>query len=179
METLPAKGFVAPTPARLDGLLRKLRAIHAAKLGSELEDLAEAMKLTVAVSSAERDGPDAIPHPIAGNGDFQLILLRAARDASLDAVGFVVLFRNTSKREVSFDLRTLSARCGAALYTAQVVEAPVRLAPGELRPGYFVIVGAGDGRPGYLLPNNDWRLSVAEAGPGALVSPATNKPEGK
>lgn len=176
-ETLPSNGLVPATPARLDGLLRKLRAIHAAKLGAELDDLAEAMKLKVAVSSAELDGPSTIPHTIGGTADFQLILLRAARDPALDAVGFVVLFRNTSKREVIFDLRSLSARCGAALYTAQVVEAPARLAPGEIQPGYFAIVGAGDGRPAYLLPNNDWRLSISEAADIGIA--ASVKPSGK
>lgn len=159
----PATPFQTPTPARLEGFLRKLRAIHAARLGSELDDLAAAMKLSVAVSTAELpEGAAAIPRALNAGEGHQLILLRAARDPALDAVGFVVLFRNTTRHGITLDLRTLSARCGGALHTAQVVDGPAQLAPGELKPAYFVIVGAGDGRPGHLLASNDWRLSVAE-----------------
>jgi hypothetical protein len=164
-ETRLIERFRTPTPARLEGFLRKLRAIHAARLGSELDDLAAAMRLSVAVSTAELpDDAAAIPRALNAGEGHQLILLRVARDPALDAVGFVVLFRNTTQRGITLDLRTLSARCGGGLYTAQVVDGPVRLGPGELKPGYFVIVGTGDGRPGHLLANNDWRLSVAEVG---------------
>jgi len=165
LETLPAAHTVAPTPARLDGFLRKLKLVHAARLGSELDDVAAAMKLNVAVTSAEAPSANAVTEPINHSGFFDLILLRAVRDPALDAVGFIVLFRNTSDQDLVFDLRTLSARCGAALYTAQVVDAPASLKPGELKAGYFIVVGSGDGRPGYLLPNNDWKLSVAQVAP--------------
>ena len=164
VETLPPPTTRTPTPARLEGFLRKLRLVHAARLGPELDDLAQAMNLKVAVSPAEDPTAQEITQPVSPADQFELILLRAVRDPALDAVGFVVLFRNTSKQEIFFDLRTLSARCGAALYTACVVDAPASLKPGELKAGYFVILGAGDGRPGYLLPGNDWRLSVALVG---------------
>lgn len=165
-ETLPKSSFKPASPARLDGFLRKLKLVHAAHVGSELADLSSAMNLAVAVSAAEDVSASDIRQPMNDAVLYQLILLRAVRDPALDAVGFIILFRNTSDRELVFDLRTLSARCGAALYTAQVADAPAKLQPGEAKPGYFVVVGSGDGRPGYLLPNNDWRLSVA------LVSPA-------
>ena len=142
-----------------------MRRVHAAKTGAELDDVAAAMNLKVAVSTAEDPAAKDILQAVNDSGQYQLILLRAVRDPSLDAVGFIVLFRNASDQDLVFDLRTLSARCGAALYTAQVVDAPATLKPGEMKPGYFVTVGSADGRPGYLLPNNDWRLSVS------LVSP--------
>lgn len=164
-EVLPAPTLIPATPARLDGFLRKLKVVHAARLGPELNDVAAAMNLKVAVSSAEDSGATDLSNPVNDAGLYQLILLRVVRDPALDAVGFVVLFRNTSAQELVFDLRSLSARCGAALYTAQVIDAPAALKPGEVRAGYFAIVGSGDGRPGYLLPNNDWRLSLS------LVSP--------
>ena len=85
---------------------------------------------------------------------------RAVRDSSLDAVGFVCVFHNKSQGDVVFDLRTLSARCGAALYTARAVDAPAKLDAGQIRAGYFAIVGSEDGRPAYLSAANDWRLSV-------------------
>lgn len=165
VETLPAVSTLTATPARLDGFLRKLKLVHAARLGSELDDVAEAMKLKVAVTSVEDSGAVEITQPVNRTNLFELILLRAVRDPALDAVGFIVLFHNTSDQELTFDLRTLSARCGAALYTAQVVDAPAALKPGELKAGYFAVVGSGDGRPGYLLPNNDWKLSVAQVPP--------------
>lgn len=161
VDTPPTSPFKVATPARLEGFLRKLRLVHAARTGAELDDLCAAMGLKVAVSSVEDASATDIAQPVNPGRGYELILLRVARDPSLDAVGFVVLFRNTSDRELVFDLRTLSARCGAALYTAQVVDAPAKLRPGEIKAGYFVIVGSGDGRPGYLLPNNDWRLSVS------------------
>jgi hypothetical protein len=114
---------------------------------------------------AESAGMTAIAHPVSDAGLYQLVLLRAVRDSSLDAVGFVVLMRNTSDQPLVFDPRTFSARCGAALYTAQVIDAPGTLKPHETQAGYFAIVGAGDGRPGYLEADNDWRISVA------LISP--------
>lgn len=165
VETLPTVNTFAATPARLDGFLRKLKLVHAARLGSELDDVAEAMKLKVAVTSVENPEAAEVSQPVNRNALFELILLRAVRDPALDAMGFIVLFRNTSDQSLVLDVRTLSARCGAALYTAQVVDAPATLNPGELKPGYFAIVGSGDGRPGYLSPHNDWKLSVA------LVSP--------
>ncbi|HEY9153548.1 MAG TPA: hypothetical protein VIM69_00370, partial [Opitutaceae bacterium] len=102
------------------------------------------------------------------------VLLRAVRDSVLDAVGFVVLMRNTSDQPLVFDPRTFAARCGAALYTAQVIDAPATLKPHETQAAYFAIVGAGDGRPGYLEADNDWRISVAllspRVAPGATLS---------
>lgn len=178
VETLPPSPFIAASPARLDGFLRKLRLIHAAKPGAELEDAARAMKLKVALSSAEDLQAADIINPVSDGGGFELILLRTARDPQLDAVGFVVLMRNKTREELVFDLRTFSARCGAALYTAQVVDAPTRLAPGGLQAGYFAIVGSGDERPGYLLPGNDWHLSLRLLSPqippgsSAIPSPA-------
>lgn len=165
VDSLPPSPFKSASPARLEGFLRKLKLVHAAHVGTELDDLAAAMKVSVAVSAAEDPSAKSILQPVNDSGLYQLILLRAVRDASLDAVGFIVLFRNASDRELVFDPRTLSARCGAALYTAQICDAPASLKPGELRPGYFAIVGSADGRPGYLLPGNDWRISVS------LISP--------
>lgn len=161
VDTAPTRTGAAASPARLAGFLRKLKLVHAARRGPELDDLASAMKLRVAVSAAEDTASAEIPHPVTRTDAFELILLRAVRDPEIDAVGFVVLFRNTSPRDLVFDLRTLSARCGAALYTARVVDAPASLKPGEILPGYFVIVGSEDDRPGHLSPDNDWRLSVA------------------
>ncbi len=160
-----AAGSIAVTPARLEGFLRKLKLVHAARFGSELDDVTSAMNLKVALTSLEDPAAKDITQPINRAALFDLILLRAVRDPALDAVGFVVLFRNTSDQKLVFDLRTLSARCGAALYTAQVVDAPAELAPGELKAGYFALVGSGDGRPGHLLPNNDWKLSVSLIAP--------------
>lgn len=180
-DTRPSSGFKSATPARLEGFLRKLKLVHAAKAGAELEDVAAAMNLKVAVSAAEDPTTKDIPHPVSDSGLYQLVLLRAVRDPSLDAVGFVVLFHNASDKEVVFDLSTLSARCGAALYTAQVADAPASLNAGEVKAGYFAVVGSADGRPGYLLPNNDWRLSVSLVSPrrgekGGLPSPSKASP---
>jgi hypothetical protein len=174
-DTPPESPFLAATPARLDGLLRKLRLIHAARVGPELEDIAAAMNVKVAVSSAENPDSVEIAHPVNAAPGFELILLRAVRDPKLDSVGFIVLFRNLSDAELVFDLRTLAARCGAALYSARVVDAPASLKPKEVRAGYFVVVGSSDDRPGYLLPANDWRLSVAVVG---SPSPMGEKEEG-
>lgn len=169
VETIPKSSSVTVTPARLEGFIRKLKLVHAARLGSELDDVASAMNLRVTVTSAEDPSAKEITQPVNNAGTFELILLRVVRDRALDAVGFIVLFRNTSKEELVFDLRTLSARCGAALYNAQVVDAPATLKPGEIKPGYFIIVGSGDGRPGYMLPNNDWKLSLTLVSPQGLV----------
>ncbi|PTY05264.1 hypothetical protein DB347_17525 [Opitutaceae bacterium EW11] len=166
-ETAPAPSSLPASPARLEGLLRKLKLVHAAHAGSELDDLASALKLNVAISAAEDPQSLEIPHPVNRSALFELVILRAARDSALDSVGFVTLFRNTSEKEIVFDLRTLSVRCGAALYTARVIDAPASLRPGEVLPGYFVIVGADDGRPAHLLPGNDWRVSVDLVSPGS------------
>jgi hypothetical protein len=93
-----------------------------------------------------------------------VILLRAVRDPHIDSVGFIFLMRNTSDHELVFDLRSLSARAGAALYTARAVEAPASLKPGQVMPGYFVVVGNGNGSAGHLLSNNDWHLSIQLVG---------------
>jgi hypothetical protein len=176
-ETAPVSKFVAATPARLDGFLRKLRMVHAAQRGPELDELASALKVAVSTSTAESPGTaaSAITHPVNDCGLYQLLLLRAVRDSALDAVGFVVLMRNTSDQVLVFDPRTFSARCGAALYSAQVIDAPATLKPHETQAAYFAIVGAGDGRPGYLEADNDWRISVALVSPrlppGATLSP--------
>lgn len=162
--TLPPLPFIVPSPARLEGFLRKLRLIHAAKPGVELDDVARALKVTVEISSVEDADASVITHPVSQARDYDLILLRAARDSALDAVGFVILMRNKSPRELVFDLRTLSVRCGSALYTARVIDAPAKLSPGEIRAGYFAIVGSADERPGYLSAANDWRLSIALVG---------------
>lgn len=167
--TPPEPAYRRASPARLDGFLRKLRAIHAARRGSELDAVADAMGVQVAVTQAE--DPGSTLRAVRDAGAFQLILLRIVREPRLDAVGFVVLLRNPGEHPVRFDLRSFSARCGAALYQAQVVDAPEQLDPGDLRAGYFVIVGAGDGRPAHLSAHNDWRLSL-----GTLESPEPSAP---
>ncbi len=159
--TLPASSFLTATPARLEGLLKKLRLVHAAKPGDELNDLASALKVSVALSSAEDAKAADLIHPVREMNGGELILLRAVRDPALDAVGFIVLVRNTSDHDLILDPRTFSARCGAAFYTAQIIDSPARLAPHELKAAYFVIVGSGDGRPGYLAASNDWLVSVS------------------
>ena len=169
LETDLRPKFIPATPARLDGFLRKLQMVHAAQRGSELNELAAALNVAVAVSTAEDaggGGDAALIHPVNDAGSYQVILLRAVRDSSLDAVGFVVLMRNLTDQVLVFDPRTFSARCGAARYTARVIDAPATLKPRETLSAYFVIVGAEDGRPGYLLAENDWRISVS------LISPA-------
>jgi len=164
-DTLPPSHFLPATPARLDGFLRKLRMVHAAQLGPELDELSKALKVSVAVSTAESASDTSLAHPVNDSGLYQLVLLRAVREPVLDAVGFVVLMRNTSDQALVFDPRTFCARCGVARYTAQVIDAPAALKPRETLAAYFAIVGAGDGRPGFLQADNDWRISVA------LVSP--------
>src|SRR3569833_123005 len=164
-DALPPSQLVPATPGRLDGFLRKLRMVHAAQRGPELDELAKALNVTISISTAEAASSTAIIHPVSDAGLYQLVLLRSVRDSALDAVGFVVLMRNTSDQPLVFDPRTFSARCGAALYTARVIDAPATLKPHETEAAYFAIVGAGDGRPGYLEADNDWKISVA------LVSP--------
>ena len=180
MDALPTSPFIPATPARLEGFLRKLRLVHAAKRGPELADVCEAMRLKVAVSSAEDPDSKVITHPRSDGGAFELVLLRAVRDPALDAVGFVVLVHNKAPRELVFDVRTFAARCGAALYQARVVDAPAQLRSGEVRPAYFAIVGAEDGRPAHLAPDNDWRLSVSLAprtdGPAKNAAPEEDAP---
>jgi hypothetical protein len=161
VEKLPSSPYKPASPARLEGFLRKLRLVHAAMPGPELEDAAKALNLKVVLSTLEQQEGAAITHPVSDHGSFEIILLRAARDPTLDAVGFVVLLRSKSERELIFDLRTFSARCGAALYTAAVIDAPAMLKPGEVKAGYLAIVGAGDERPAHVSAENDWRISVS------------------
>ncbi|HEY9154857.1 MAG TPA: hypothetical protein VIM69_07000, partial [Opitutaceae bacterium] len=62
-ETLPVTKFVPATPGRLDGFLRKLRMVHAAQRGAELDELAGALNVSVAISTAEVQSTTAIAHP--------------------------------------------------------------------------------------------------------------------
>ena len=159
-DTRPESPYETATPARIDGLLGKLKLVHASRPGEELDEISQALGLQVSVSSAEGDGFHDITRPLTDSGVFQLILLRAVRDPHIDSVGFIFLMRNTSDHELVFDLRSLSARAGAALYTARAIEAPANLKPGQVMPGYFVVVGNGNGSAGHLLSNNDWHLSI-------------------
>ena len=163
-DTRPESPCETATPARINGLLGKLKLVHASRPGEELDEISQALGLQVSVSSAEGEGFHDIARPLTDSGQFQLILLRAVRDPHIDSVGFIFLMRNTSDRELVFDLRSLSARAGAALYTARAVEAPANLRPGQLMPGYFVVVGNGNGSAGHLLSNNDWHLSIKLVG---------------
>ncbi len=175
-DTLPATKTRTASPARLEGFLRKLRFVHAAKPGPELDDIAGAMNVSVAISTAERPDAHDITHPVTDAGPLQIILLRAVRDPAIDSVGFIVLLRNRSDNQIALDARTFSARCGAAFYTARVIDAPARLGPREVQPGYFVVVGSGDGRPGNLSSGNDWRISVAILDPTSSRSNAAPTP---
>ena len=159
-DTRPETRNEAATPARIEGLLKKLKLVHASRPGEELDEISRALGLQVSVSSAEGEGFRDITRPVTDAGEFQLILLRAVRDPHIDSVGFIFLMRNTCDRELVFDLRSLSARAGVGFYTARAIEAPAHLKPGQVMPGYFVVVGNGTGSAGHLLPNNDWHLSI-------------------
>jgi hypothetical protein len=163
-DTRPAPTYETATPARINGLLGKLKLVHASRPGEELDEISQALGLQVSISSAEGEGVHGISRPLTDCGQYQVILLRAVRDPHIDSVGFIFLMRNTSDHELVFDLRSLSARAGAALYTARAVEAPASLKPGQVMPGYFVVVGNGNGSAGHLLSNNDWHLSIQLVG---------------
>jgi hypothetical protein len=176
---LPAEEYVEPTPARLLGLIDKLKVIHAQPVGPALAATAQAMKLEVAISREElnaggKDPADSpimeglagvIPSGVNDGGLYQLILLRAVRDRRMNCIGFVLLVRNASAQPIAFDVSSFGARAGALYLTQCLSDAPAIFAPGEQKEAYFVVRLP---RAEPLRAANDWRISVD------LVSPRLN-----
>jgi hypothetical protein len=177
--TPPANNVLPATPARLLGLLDRLKLIHAASTTAELATLADAMKLEVACSpegsdssasrsagfEAQSSSPALIGSGINDAGLYEIILLRAVRDPRLNCIGFVCLIRNTSDQVLAFDVNSFGARAGAEYLSQRISDAPPALKPGEQMPAYFVVMPSLNSP---LRAANDWRISVD------LVSPRTN-----
>jgi hypothetical protein len=175
----PTTNILPATPARLLGMLDRLKLIHATSTAEELTTLAEAMKIEVAwsaegsggpslpsASTASRpNGPTLIGSGINDAGWYEIVLLRAVRDPRLNCIGFVCLIRNTSDQMLTFDVNSFGARAGAEYLPQRISDAPPELKPGDQQPAYFVITPSANSP---LRAANDWRISVD------LVSPRTN-----
>lgn len=171
----PVSDVIDATPARLVGLLDRLKLVHATPRGEALVQLARAMQIQIALGLGASDLPSgAGPSPAVSNAAdfhvtdtalFQIHLLRVIRDPRLNCLGFICLVRNTSRDVLAFDPRSFAARAGAQYLPQRVVDAASILKPGEQAPAYFVAQPA---RATPLSPDNDWRISVD------LVSPCLN-----
>jgi hypothetical protein len=175
----PANNVPPATPARLVGMLDRLKLIHATSTAAELATLADTMKVEIAWSTEDSDAgslPSAglglrptssalIGNGINDAGLYEIILLRAVRDPRLNCIGFVCLLRNTSDQLLAFDVNSFGARAGAEYLPQRISDAPPLLKPGEQSPAYFVVTPS-SASP--LRAANDWRISVD------LVSPRTN-----
>lgn len=179
-QSMPPPNQSAPiTPARLIGMLDRLKLVHATPAGPALVALATAMNVQVAINGDERALPneaaaDAVVHihtNANNSGLYQILLLRAVRDRRLNCIGFVCLLRNTSDQELVFDVSSFGARAGAEYLVQRVSDAQPVLKPGEQVPAYFVVVPSANAP---LLAGNDWRLSVdlvrPRLNPGAAIA---------
>lgn len=175
----PTDTHIDVTPARLLGLMDRLKVVHATAVGRDLAELVAAMGLEVAVTGEElaaakprltgalaQNGVAAeIGTGLTDAGFYQLVLLRAVRDRRLNCVGFVCLLRNTSDQVLAFDVNSFGARAGTEYLGQRISDATPILKPGEQAPAYFVVQ---PNRNSPLLAANDWKLSVD------LVSPRSN-----
>jgi hypothetical protein len=178
--TPPADETAPATPARLLGMLDRLKLIHATPRGAALNALVRAMGVEIATtpedtggSEASATGRPADGRPAAAEiasgmndaGLYQILLLRAVRDPRINCVGFICLLRNTSDRALAFDVNSFGARAGAEYLMQRVSDAPPILQPGAQCPAYFVIAPP---RQVPLRAANEWKISAD------LVSPRTN-----
>ncbi len=183
--TPPPDDFVAPSAARLVGLLDRLKVIHATPLGPALVGLATAMNVQIAINAEDRAVPESVDRAVTyirtGTNDaglYQIHLLRVVRDHRLNALGFVCLVRNTSDQELLFDVSSFGARAGAQYLVQRISDATPRLQPGEQAPAYFIVTPS---RHAPLLATNDWRISVdlvrPRLNPGAVIARGFAPPE--
>lgn len=182
----PTNQQVPVTPARLVGMLDRLKLIHATPAGPALLALATAMNVQVAINGDQAAPPneasaDPVVHIRANannSGLYQILLMRAVRDRRLNCIGFICLLRNTSDQELVFDVSSFGARAGAEYLVQRVSDAQPVLKPGEQVPAYFVVVPSSNAP---LLAGNDWRLSVdlvrPRLNPGASIAGGFGSPE--
>jgi hypothetical protein len=162
-DTLPDAPFERSGPARLIGMIDRLKLLHATRPDQMDAVLASMSSVSVADFGKSFD-----------QGMLHLQLVRVARDSRLDLVGFIVLVRNVTKSEVVIDPESWAARLGLGYFPQAISDSAPKIPPGETSVAYFVIAGDSDGHPGYLKADNDWRVSVAivspKLNPGAMLS---------
>lgn len=149
----PPSPYEAATPARLVGLLTRLKLVHACPPGEPRLALLRSLR---AVSFSE-------PRLRTCGDGFRIDPVLVLRDERLDLIGFVVLLTNETDAPLRIEPDSWAARAGAGFYRAATCEGPSVLSARETEAFYFVIQGNGRGGPGHLAAGNDWEFSVSRA----------------
>jgi hypothetical protein len=145
-----ASPYLPVTPARLIGMMDRLKLLHASGGGERTESLLLAMR---GISWS---------HPVRTTtcGPISVEPVLCLRDERLDLLGFTCVLVNTGSSSVRLEPSSLAARAGAGLHRAATADAPSHLEPGAAAPAFFVVQGTSDGSPGHLAAHNDWLLSI-------------------
>ncbi len=177
--TPPVSLSPTASPARMLGLLDRLKLVASQPPGEHLAELVSALSVEVAAClPAPVKGDSKAPPPLLPGGIsawlpdtktdcglFELRLLRTLRDARLNSIGFALLIRNRSNQPIALDLSSFAARTGPHYLPQFISDAPAILVAGEEREAFFA-VKCPPSAP--LLASNEWRLSVD------LISPLIN-----
>lgn len=170
---LPPPARLPVTPARLVGLADRLKLLLAATSAPELLQRAGAMRLEVRSAlvapasgvPGDKALPAEDPWRERPQGLFTLRLRLLAADRPLGCVAIAVEVTNVSAQALGFNPTGFAARLGPRFLPAVLGEGPAILAPGESRPGFF-IVRLPEDLPAHL--DNAWQVSFE------LIAPRLN-----
>jgi hypothetical protein len=139
-----------PSPESELGLIRTLRLM----LNTDADAAAAIAAANPALELKVLDGSPQ------GFGDFTLSDLFAVRDSTTDSLGICASVSNLTARRLIFDPGSWIVRVGDRVYQVRTVDFPNELEAGSAGIAFLILTRGPNGEPTFLLPDNDFRISV-------------------
>jgi hypothetical protein len=143
-----------PSPESELGFVRTLRLM----LNTTSQGAHEIAAANPSLSLASLDGKPR------NFGDFTISNRFALRDSTTETLGLCASVANQSARRLLFDPESWVVRAGDRVYPVRTVDFVNELAPGASAVALLVLPRAPGGEPTYLLPDNDFQISVLLGG---------------
>jgi hypothetical protein len=149
---VPGSQALPVSPARLLGLVDKLRLLRALAPGPGLDSLVRSMGLELVNAYAPGAGAEW-----RAAGGLDLMITHVVREPRLGTLGFAVRLRNPGAVPRAPDVTNLVIRCGGRVLGGALGDLPAILVPGEEQEGFLAAPCPADCP---LSVSNDWRISL-------------------
>lgn len=146
LQPLPA------SPARLLGLVDKLRLVRALAPGAGLEALVKSLGLELVSAYASGKGAEW-----REAGGLELMITHVVRDPGTVSLGFALRMRNPAGVPRAPDVTNVVIRCGGRTLGGAMGDLPGILMPGEEQEAFLAAPCPPDAM---LSADNDWRISL-------------------
>jgi len=148
----PLRQKLSPaSPARLLGLVDKLRLLRALAPGPGLDALVKSMGLELVNAYASGKGAEW-----REAGGLEVMITHVVRDPGKASLGFAFRLRNTAAEPRAPDVTNAVIRCGGRILGGALGDLPAILMPGEEQEAFLAAPCPADA---VLSADNDWRIS--------------------